>query len=303
MKIAVIGAGSMGSLYGGFLSKKHDVYLIDVWQEHVDKINSDGLILEELDGTQNKFFPKAVTSTEGVPEVDLVIVFVKSIQTAESLKNHSSIIGKNTILMSLQNGYGNDRDMVEYADVDRIVMGTTSHGCYVIGPGHVKHAGVGDTIIGTYSDNQEAAEKLKDVFEEVGFVTLVNENVKTLVLKKLFVNIGINPLTALLDVKNSRMADNEFLREVAKSLVYEAVDVAVKSGLEFDAEEEFDHVCEVAHLTGENISSMRADVQRKRPTEIGKINGAIVTMAEDLGIEAPANKLIVDLIRAKELEY
>ncbi len=301
MKIAVVGAGAMGSLYGGWLSKKNDVYLIDIWEDHVNTINEEGLVIEELDGEKTEFYPKAVTDSSNLPIMDLVIVFVKSIMTKESLEDHKNIIGKDTILLSLQNGYGNDQDMAEFADEDHIVVGTTNHGCTIKGPGYVLHAGSGDTVVGSFSGDQKNAEIVKKHLEEVGFKTVVNEQNQELILTKLFVNIGINPTTALLDVVNGEVYENKYVRGVAVGLVEEAVEIANLEGFSFNKEDVVQHVLEVAKNTKENCSSMRADILKMRRTEIDKINGAIVKMAEKHGVEAPLNRQIVGLIKAKEL--
>lgn len=124
MKIAVIGAGAMGSLYGGYLSKvSSNVCLVDVWQQHVDVINSEGLCIEEKDGDV-LVHPKAVSNVSEVGYVDLAIVFVKSILTGDALEKNRAILGPDTIVMSLQNGYGNVEQIAKYVDINNIIAGT-----------------------------------------------------------------------------------------------------------------------------------------------------------------------------------
>ncbi|NLY09139.1 MAG: 2-dehydropantoate 2-reductase [Tissierellia bacterium] len=303
MKVAVLGAGAMGSLYGGKLSKVSDVYLIDIWKKHVEEINNNGLSIEEPDGTLEKFYPKAYEDSKGLPIMDVVIVFVKSIQTGHAINLHKDIIGDKTILLSLQNGYGNDEDMKAFADEDRIIMGTTSHGCTVKGPGHIFHAGSGDTIIGTYGKDLQNAYIVKELMNKAGFAVETNSNVKEIIVKKVIVNVGINPLTALLDVNNEQIALNDGLRNASEKLVKEAVSVFNAQGLNLDANSEWEHVLAVAKATGANCSSMRADVLNKRKTEINSINGAVASLANDMGLKAPANELITDLIVALENGY
>lgn len=303
MKIAVIGAGAMGSLFGGYLSQKNEVHLVDIWKEHVDTINRDGLKIEEKTGEIRVFHPSATTDPNSVGTVDLAIVFVKSIQTAEAMERNISLIGKKTMVLSLQNGYGNDVDICKFVDKKNVVLGTTAHGCTMKEPGHIYHAGIGQNHIGPVGGDRAAAEKIATVLSDSGLQTDVSDNVLELVWSKLFVNVGINAITALLDKTNICIAENPYANAVSKELVYEAVSAANAGGAKFDAAAVFANVVDIAKKTGLNRSSMLQDVSKKRQTEIGKINGAIVKEAEAHHMEVPANKIIVNLIRAKEASY
>ena len=114
MKISIIGSGAMGSLYGGYLSQKNEVYLLDVWEEHINAINSKGLTIDESDSSRKVFTPKAFTRAEDIGVSDLVIVFVKSIMTEAAMEANKALIGKETIVMTLQNGYGNGEDIMKF---------------------------------------------------------------------------------------------------------------------------------------------------------------------------------------------
>ena len=152
MRIAVIGAGAMGSIYGGHLSLHNDVYLIDTNQAVVDYINQNGLTLQE-DGTDVVYHPTAVTSTEGVQPVDLVILFVKSLFSKAALSSNRGIIGPDTYLMTLQNGSGHEDILGEFAPENRIIIGTTEDNGAVLGLGHIRRGGVGKTNIGMLTED------------------------------------------------------------------------------------------------------------------------------------------------------
>ena len=136
MRIAVIGAGAMGSIYGGHLSLHNTVYLVDTNQAVVDHINQNGLTLQE-DGADVTYHPAAVTSTEGVEPVDLVILFVKSLFSKAALSSNRGIIGPDTYLMTLQNGSGHEDILGEFVPENRIIIGTTEDNGAVLGMGHV----------------------------------------------------------------------------------------------------------------------------------------------------------------------
>ncbi|MDD6222676.1 MAG: 2-dehydropantoate 2-reductase N-terminal domain-containing protein, partial [Lachnospiraceae bacterium] len=124
MKIAVIGAGAMGSIYGGHLSLHNDVYLIDTNPKVVETVNEKGLKLQE-NGTDNLYHPKALTSSEGIDSVDLIILFVKALYSRAALSGNKNLIGKNTYVLTLQNGSGHEDILSEFVPEDHIIIGTT----------------------------------------------------------------------------------------------------------------------------------------------------------------------------------
>ncbi|MCF8001606.1 MAG: ketopantoate reductase family protein [Halanaerobiales bacterium] len=304
MKIAIIGAGAMGSLFGGYLSKSgNEVTLIDIWEEHVNKIKNKGLVIKK-DDKEIHINPKAKTTSEDLDPVDLVIIFVKSIYTEDAVTQNLSIINEDTKVLSLQNGIGNIEKIAANVDKNNIIAGTTSHGATLLGPGRIKHAGEGDTHIGSIEgDNIQKVQKVKKVLEEAGFVTKTSDNVLKLIWDKLLINIGINALTAILKIKNGQIVEYKESEDLLKMLVNEAIDVAEKKGLKFNRSEIISKVKEVAEMTCENRSSMLQDVSNKRETEITTINGAIVKQAEEYSLDVPANKIVTKMIKTIEYHY
>ena len=150
MKIGLLGCGAMGSLYGGYLSKAHEVYVCDVWKEHIEAIKANGIRLDEPEGETAVFTPKfATTDPSEIGPVDIMIVFVKYMMLEDALRNAKSMIGENTIVLSLQNGIGNYDEIAKVVPEEQICCGTTAHGCTFLEPGHVRHTGRGVTNVGT----------------------------------------------------------------------------------------------------------------------------------------------------------
>ena len=121
MRIAVIGAGAMGSIYGGHLSLHNDVYLVDTNQAVVDAVNANGLTLEE-NGQDNVYHPTAVTSTADLEPVDLIILFVKALFSKAALGGNKHLIGPNTYVLTLQNGSGHEDILSEFVAQDHIII-------------------------------------------------------------------------------------------------------------------------------------------------------------------------------------
>ncbi|HYH05186.1 MAG TPA: 2-dehydropantoate 2-reductase [Bacillota bacterium] len=302
MKIAVLGAGAMGSIYGGFLSLQHEVWLIDIWQEHVDAINREGLTVEEGDHN-HRFYPKAVTSAKKVGPVDLVVVFVKSIDTAQALAQNQELFTPETTVLTLQNGWGNAEDILNYVQAEQLLVGTTSHGGNVLGPGKVRQAGRGQTFLGAYSEGSARAQVIVTALKEAGFTAFVTDNIMEMIWKKLCVNSVINPITALLNVRNGYIVDCGQTLALLENLVREAVMVINTTGITLDPTAMIAEVQKIAGLTQDNRSSMLQDVAKKRKTEIERINGAIVAQGNHTGIATPYHTMMLQLVQALEKTY
>lgn len=304
MKIAVLGAGAMGSLYGGYLSMAGcEVYLVDIWKEHIDKINNEGLKITR-DSSQLFAHPRGTINSNEVGIVDLVIVFVKSTMTRKAMDENKSLLGANTFVLSLQNGYGNIEEIEKYVDKKKIIAGTTAHGATMLSPGSIKHAGTGETHIGPVSgDFNDNLIKIAELLKLAGFETTVSKNVMELIWSKLIVNVGINALTGILGVKNGDLLKANEIKTIMNMAIKEAVKVADKSGIKFDEDEMIKKVYSIAEKTGENKSSLLQDILNKRKTEIDMINGAIVREGLKNSIETPVNLTLLNLISVIEKGY
>ena len=305
MKVAIIGAGAMGCIYGTYLSRHNEVLLVDVVKAHVDAINERGLEFVHLDGTTEIFKNmKATMDTAGYPAADIVVLLTKGYQSADALAANKSLIGPKTTVLPLQNGYGNSDEIVKFVPEEQIVLGTSGGGAIVAGPGHILHKGQGPTHVGCMTKDQSKAEIVAKLLREGGVPNVeLTPDVKELVWSKVFVNVGINAICALMDDTNQCIANNEFARKASYALVQEAVGVVNAAGMHFNFEDVFKNVIDIALETGGNRASMLADVTNKRLTEVDRINGAIVSEGAKAGVAAPLNALMTNLIHAKEKLY
>lgn len=304
MKIVVIGAGAMGCLYGAYLSRENEVVMLDSYEPQVDAINQSGITVLEEDGTENHFSDvRAMKSGEYSDTADLVIVFVKSTFTESALEINKSLFGEKTLVMTLQNGAGNDRKIAKYVRPENIIIGTSKHNSVNLGNGHVRHSGSGATTIGSNHGNNENLEVISDTLTSCGFLTEIAEDIQRIIWSKLFVNLSINTFTAITRSPIGSMIENKYAWDFAEKMICEAVDVAEADGTHFSYMEVLNMVHHVCEDAGKGYSSMYQDVTRKIPTEIDAINGAIVQQAKLYNVAAPYNTLIVDLIHAIEGAY
>ena len=303
MKIVVIGAGAMGSLFGALLAESgEDVRLYDIWEEHVKAINEKGLGIE-LDDKTRSVSVNATTDKGQIGKTDLAIIFVKSTQTGDAARTASEFMDTNGYVLTLQNGMGNADIIGEVIEPDRIIAGTTSHGATILRPGSIRHAGTGPTVIGMWSGIQKTGtQKIADVFNKAGIVTKTVDDVRNVIWAKLLVNVGINAITALTEIKNGQVLDLSVTKELSSAAVKEAMEVARAQGVKV-ADNTVEHVFQVAKATSANRSSMGQDVDNKRQTEISAINGAVVKEALKLGINVPVNQTLTALVETLQANF
>jgi 2-dehydropantoate 2-reductase len=300
MKTAIIGSGAMGSLYGGFLAKAgNDVVLYDINREHIDAVNSTGLVIEELaTGEKITVRPRATDDPSQVAGADLFVVFVKSTATEAVARDFVAHASAETIVLTLQNGVGNEEIIRNAFGAHRSAAGVTSQGATFVGPGAIRHAGNGPTYLCMSDKNNKRIEPVVAMLNAAGFETHIDENIDNLIWSKLIINVGINALTALCGVQNGRLLDYPELKTLMADLVREGVEVAKAKGITLTQADPLAAVYEVAAKTGKNRSSMLQDFDRKSPSEIDFINNAIVREAEKLRIAVPVNRTVARLVKA-----
>ncbi len=302
MKISIIGAGAMGSLFGGMLSKGgQEILLYDVNKAHVKKIQHKGLVINELSsGEKLVVHPEASTNPEDVSGSDIFIIFVKSTFTDSVAKQFAPLTDKNTIVITLQNGLGNEEILKKYFGEDHVAAGVTSQGATFAGPGEINHAGNGPTHLCMSNKDNSRLGPFVDALNTCGFETHIESSIKSLIWSKLIINVGINAVTAITGLENGKLLEHPEIMEVMKDLVEEGTAVAEKKGIPFTYDNPLQVVYDVAKKTGLNRSSMLQDFDRGNKTEIDFINNAIVREAAALGLQTPVNRTVTNIIKTME---
>jgi len=303
MKTVIMGAGAMGSLFGGLLTLSgEDVWLVDIWKENIDAMRSKGLKVE--DRGKIEIIPvKATTEVSSAGTADVVLFFVKTYHTEKAVSDVLVLQKKNTVFLTLQNGLGNEEAICKQVDRRKVVLGVTGQGATLLGPGHIRHAGWGKTYVGELDEKiTDRVTQIAQVFRKAGIETEVSSHIHDLVWEKLLVNVGINALAALTGLKNGQLLDYPETVRLMEALVSEAVEVARRKEIQID-ENPMNRVKAVIEATRENRCSMGQDLDYKRRTEINAINGAVVKEAERFGILVPYNQMITDLIKVIEKRF
>jgi len=296
--ILVFGAGAIGSFLGGLLSRRHDVTLVGR-AEHVAAIRAHGLRISGKTAAIAK--PRAATRVPGDARPEIVFVTTKAYDTANAMLALRKFADR-SIFVTLQNGLGNAETIAKTAR--RVVAGTTAHGVTFVGPGDVRHAGVGELVLGAWTHVDEAdLVRLRDLFADVGIVAQLTSDIRTELWSKLVVNASINPLAAIAGVPNGRVVRDKRLLAVLERVCAEAAEVATAEGAHIDAEEVRHRTVLIAKRTAANRGSMLQDLDRRRRTEIDAITGAIVRAASRHHKPVPLNEALYAIVRARESTF
>ncbi len=301
MRIAVLGSGAMGSMYGGLLTEAdEDVWLLDVWQEHIEQMRSGGLRLEGP-GIDRVVRVQATTDARTIGTVDLVMVFVKSMHTADAVRGALDLIGKDTSFLTLQNGLGNYETLSEILGPDRVVAGVTYRGAKVLEPGHVYNTGSGETVIGELDGRAtQRLERIAEAFNRAGLVTRISSNVVETIWRKVTVNVCVSAMAAVTGLKTRELVEVPPAAKLMRLLLDEAVGIARASGVVLSSDELYCNAVAVFRAQGENKASMLVDIEEGRKTEVDAISGAVVRQAQRLGMAAPYNEAMTLLVKALE---
>lgn len=299
LKTAVVGPGAMGTLFGVFFAAAgHDVHMLDRDPRRAEALAAKDFILEGVSGGRRERLPVTAEPLTVGP-CELVLICVKAYDTKDAAAGLGPLIGPQTVVLTMQNGLGNAETLADALGEERVLAGSTSQGANVVEHGHVIHAGTGDTYIGELSGPAtERVHKLCEIFTGVGLPASPSDDVSALLWGKLVVNVGINPFTGLLQVRNGELLEHEETRELMRMAVEEAVAVAQAAGVSLPFPDPLARVREVAKLTGKNKSSMNQDVAHGRRTEIDFICGAVVREGERLAIPTPVNRTLTLLVRS-----
>lgn len=304
MKIVIIGPGAIGCLLAGLLAEAgSDVWLLDKEDgARARAISERGI---QIDGCEGSRIVRVKISAETsvVGRAPMVFVCVKSYDVAVAIRHALPLVGNETTVVPLANGWGNAEKISEVVEARQIVCGITSHGSTSLGPGHVRHAGAGPTAVAAFvTSERERAEGVADVLSSSGLEAVVSDDMSGMIWNKLIVNAAINPLSAILGVPNGRLLEDDEARMSLRGAALEAAEVARAMGVNCVCADPVLEAEKVCLDTAHNISSMLQDIRRGRRTEVEAITGMIVKEGRAVGVPVPVNEMLLARVRALERE-
>ncbi|HZO50629.1 MAG TPA: 2-dehydropantoate 2-reductase [Gaiellaceae bacterium] len=301
MRIAVVGAGAMGSIFAARLAQGgHDVALLDVAAALVDRINAEGVkVVRGQESSVTRV--RATTDPAEIGPVDAAVFFVKCYHTASAAELARPLVGPETTVASLQNGWGNGDVLSAVYPPEQIVVGVTYNSGLVVEPGVVMHPADQPTLVGPFADGDaRRAEQLAQALESAGLATTVATPVRPEIWKKLILNAATLPTAALTGMNAGALAGHAEMRELVAETAREATAVAQSLGYPIEAQERVDTILALLERAGPTKASMLQDFEAGRRTEIDVINGAVVKAAAEQGVPVPLNRAFVALVKGWE---
>lgn len=296
MKICMLGAGAMGCSIGGLLAAGGaDVVFVDTWQEHVDAINAAGLRMKV--GEEEKVVKVAAyTDCDKVGVVDLVIVFVKSFNTKEAIAKAKPCIGPETMVLSLQNGLGNEEEMMQVIEQKHLICGRTYAGGSVLAPGYVQANVAGkETYIGEPDGSvTPRIKRVAEAMEKAGLACHVSDNIRGLMWDKLLINVATSALTSITRLPYGPLYEVPEMHDCAIKAITEGIAAAKALGVRLSSEDPEDSWRKAnSNLPYLFKPSMLQGVEAGKRSEIQFINGAVVRFGKEAGVPTPVNNTLV----------
>ncbi|MFX1238857.1 MAG: ketopantoate reductase family protein [Promethearchaeota archaeon] len=320
MRIGIVGAGSIGLLFGGYLANiESDLYSIEIVlfgrKEHVNAIQNNGLLLKNnketiiIKNIQAFECPEDLERNHLSLKFDFVFLTTKTYDIEPSLRQYEEILRMSDYLVLLQNGIGNEDVAKSFFDENCIIRMITTNGAFKEEAGSVYHTGFGVTKVGfpfqniMDKPNIDVLKLLKELLCEATLETFIVRDILKDCWEKILINIGINAFGALTRLTNGELLHNESLKELMSKAIKEALVVAEKKGIDLPNKDYIDITYNVANKTHSNKNSMLQDVLKGKKTEIDYINGRIVEYARELNILVPTNELLTALIKGLEASF
>ena len=310
MKILIYGTGAVGSAFGGFLSRDHEVTLLGRGK-HLAAIRRQGLRVSGIWG-RHIFRKFRLVSDESrlrrKPEpYDLILVTVKSYDTARAARGIQKLLSPRTLVVSLQNGLGNVEALRRMIPANRILAGRVIFGVEHHAPGKIKITVMASpTAVGEITQHQISvrARLLARVFDRAGIPSVACPDVQSLLWAKVIYNAALNPLASLMDCHYGYLGDNPATRLIMDEVIDEIYRVAERADVRLvpDSPKGYRKIfySQMVPRTYNHHPSMLQDLNHGKRTEIEAINGAIVRIAKKVKLAVPVNAELVRLIRKKE---
>jgi 2-dehydropantoate 2-reductase len=307
-KVAVMGAGAVGSFYGAMLARAgHRVTLIGR-PAHVLAIQRDGLQLE-MGQQLHTVRVEASSDPSAVAGADLVLCCVKSGDTEDAARQMAPHLGPATLLMSLQNGVGNAETLARLLPC-RVIPAVVYVAVALGGPGRVCHFGRGDLAIGAMPGGTQSSvpewptlQALVDLFAGAQVPVRIVPDVAVELWAKLLVNCAYNAISGLAQMPYARLAEQADIRAVQDDIVREVIAVAAASGVTLPLDASLDAVRRIAVGMPQQLSSTAQDMARRKPSEIDHLNGYIARRGLELGVPTPVNRTLYALVKLVESGY
>ncbi len=296
MRIGIVGAGALGTLFGQRLAHDNEVVLLERKPEVVAAVARAGL---RVDGESRA--ARATIEPRELFGVQVLFVFVRATDTLPALRPFASELSPAAAIVSLQNGLGNEEAIkTALGSTIPLVIGATTESALSVGPGQVERIGEGTTVLGSAGASPEVCNRVARLLVDAGFRATTAYDIRPHLWGKLIANAAINPVAALLEQPNGIVLRDEHAGEVARSLAQEAATVANAMRIPLPFTDPWSYVRTIVEQTAGLDSSLLNDLRAGAPTEIDFINGAVVAAGRRAAVPTPYNETVTALVKARE---
>ena len=302
MKIAIVGAGAMGSVYAGLLATAgHEVWAIDRWREHIDAIRANGLRVEGASGDRTvRVHATTIAAEAGI--CDLVIIATKAMHVAAAAEAAKPLLAKETPVLSIQNGLGGPDTAAGVLGRERVMVGVVGgFGASMKAPGHAHHNGWELVRLGEFGGPITGRlKKIEELWRGAGFRVKVFDDIDQLVWEKLICNCAYSGPCGISERTTGEVMHDPDLAAVSAACATEAYSVARAKGIKLGFDDPVAYVRDFGSRIPHARPSVLLDLMAGRKSEIDVINGSIPRVGRTLGIATPVNEAVTALVRAKE---
>jgi 2-dehydropantoate 2-reductase len=301
LRIAVVGCGAMGSVYAGRLAAEGNaVYVADPWPDHIAAIAAHGL---RVDGPRGDAVVRVATDRTSIDApFDLVVIAAKSLDIAAAAQTAHALAGRETVVLTIQNGLGAAEIVANIIGEQRLAIGIAGgFGAKLAAPGHVVHNAMQLVRFGPYGSLPiDRLTTIASAWSAAGFNVEVRADIARIQWEKLICNVAFSGPCVIAGTTVGDVMDDPNLGPISRSAAIEAYDVARALGIGLGIDDPIAHVRAFGESVRAAKPSTLIDIERGRPSEIDFINGAVAREAERIGVRAPINTTITAFVKRLE---
>ena len=301
MRIVVFGTGGVGGFFGGRLARAGEDVVFVARGEHLRAIKANGLKVDSPDGDFVIYPAKATDDVSEVDDVDLVILGVKAWQVPEAARAIKPVVGKRTTVLPLQNGVNAVSQLVDELGSENVIGGLCRIVSYVVGPGHIRHAGFEPSIIIGELDNQhtDRIAEIEQLFKHAGLNISIAKDIQVALWTKFLFIASFSGVGAMANAPAGVIRSDPKWRDQILSAMNEIYALAHTRGVKLPPDSVDKVMSSVDGLPEDATSSMQRDIAAGKPSELESQNGAVVRMARQSGVEVPTHELIYQTLRPR----
>lgn len=303
MKIAIFGTGAMGSVYAGLMAEAgHEIWAVDIWQEHVDAINRQGLHVEGASGDRMVSGIHATSRAEEAGECELYLLATKAAGVGSAAQSIAPLLGPESIVITIQNGLGAGERIARFIPTGRVLLGVADgFGASMRGPGHVHHDAMNLIRLGEINGGfTPRLERVTQVWREAGFNARAFADIDQLIWGKYICNATFSGPCTVFDCTLAELMANPVYWHIALGCTREVYALGQAKNIDFSFADPIEYVTAFGRKMPDARPSMLLDHHARRPSEIDAINGMAVELGAQLGVPTPYNEVLSAVIRQRE---